>query len=723
MTTAASRFPAIPRDPASWARIVYCPVVAAAFAALIATGFFDGFRTWDAWRYAMIAILPALVLYEIIELSDRGDDQRQGLFKLSIWLMLSSRIAVQAAGAMDSPLYPVLYLLFAALTGLLGPVHAIMLWLLFVGLEASWMVSAGAPDWAALGGHGGYLAAFGVVVGAFIHLERRGRQKASRALDRISTEVGEFQRDDTVHRLSGLSEGGRRKEDLRSAFALDESFHRALESGRAMLGADALALYWRSSSGDYYHLREISGAGEEVDRDGEFVPAEGPLGLALERRRAVRVNGSNKLRGALPHYANGGRARSALVVPVIEDDKPVGLLVADRVAGEFGIEDEKLITALCRQVREVHSHALLVRRAQAQAERFKSLARLSHRLTRTLDLPDIFESVVRTGRAIAEPSSMAVVLQGRDTVPMVVAVDGELSDSALGAAVPLGDSLAGWAIERGESLSIADLAGRVKSKPALGPGLDPAKTRSLMVHPLPLPDSSIGAVVFMSREAEAFSGYVVRATEVLADVAAVAIHNAMLYREMEERATTDGLTGLINHRSFQDQLCADLERAGRLGGKLSIALLDIDHFKKVNDTYGHPVGDEVLKAVAGALKSSIRKVDTAARYGGEEFVLILMGTDVRGALELCERVRKKVKKLRFVSGGREFGVTMSLGASVYPDDGRKKERLIERADQALYRAKQSGRNRTVPWRALESPSPGKKHGDAETQRRRERKKK
>jgi diguanylate cyclase (GGDEF)-like protein len=124
-------------------------------------------------------------------------------------------------------------------------------------------------------------------------------------------------------------------------------------------------------------------------------------------------------------------------------------------------------------------------------------------------------------------------------------------------------------------------------------------------------------------------------------------------------------------------------------------LTDIDHFKKVNDTYGHPTGDAVLKRVAAILKASARKIDIVARYGGEEFALVLEGTDRAGARQLAERIREEVAAQIFESSKGPFKAMLSLGVAVYPDDGKAKPDIIACADQALYAAKHGGRNRTV----------------------------
>jgi diguanylate cyclase (GGDEF)-like protein len=143
-----------------------------------------------------------------------------------------------------------------------------------------------------------------------------------------------------------------------------------------------------------------------------------------------------------------------------------------------------------------------------------------------------------------------------------------------------------------------------------------------------------------------------------------------------------------------------LQRAERQGQALTIMLTDIDHFKKVNDTYGHPIGDAVLRRVAQVVASCMRKIDMAARYGGEEFVVVLEATDQAGARQLAERVRKEVQQLCFHSEKGPFQCTLSLGMATFPGDGRDATALIAQADQALYHAKRNGRNQCVAYADL-----------------------
>ncbi|HEX3019818.1 MAG TPA: GGDEF domain-containing protein, partial [Chitinispirillaceae bacterium] len=178
----------------------------------------------------------------------------------------------------------------------------------------------------------------------------------------------------------------------------------------------------------------------------------------------------------------------------------------------------------------------------------------------------------------------------------------------------------------------------------------------------------------------------------LIENAAVAFTRAVLYQKMELLATTDGLTGLNNHRHFQEILSKELERARRYKRSLSLLLMDIDHFKSFNDTYGHPVGDLVLKEISLCIQKSIRTNDIPARYGGEEFTVIIPETNQANAMIIAERVRSTIEKHIIMSLEKQLRVTVSIGCASYPNQASSQQELIDFADKALYYSKGHGRN-------------------------------
>lgn len=183
-------------------------------------------------------------------------------------------------------------------------------------------------------------------------------------------------------------------------------------------------------------------------------------------------------------------------------------------------------------------------------------------------------------------------------------------------------------------------------------------------------------------------------------------------RTLETENITDSLMEIYNRRHLERRLAEEISRAVRYGFSLSLRMIDIDHFKKVNDSYGHPTGDLVLKRIGALLQENLRNVDFPARYGGEEAAVLLPHTGEADALLVAERIRKKVESTPFpVDGssaaGDTFRCTVSIGVATRPPECTSPGELVQPADKALYRAKQSGRNRTVVSRFEEPvPPPG-----------------
>lgn len=184
----------------------------------------------------------------------------------------------------------------------------------------------------------------------------------------------------------------------------------------------------------------------------------------------------------------------------------------------------------------------------------------------------------------------------------------------------------------------------------------------------------------------------------LADNLSVAIENAELHQERERQAVTDGLTGVANRRSFNETFTREFERARRYGETLSLVLIDLDFLKKINDTYGHQVGDEAIKTIGKTLRQSCRSIDSAARYGGEEFCLLLPNTEIEMAEQLADRLCRLINEQEIEGPGT---ISASLGVASYPMHADNEETLFQRADEALYAAKQAGRNQVK----IASPAP------------------
>lgn len=181
----------------------------------------------------------------------------------------------------------------------------------------------------------------------------------------------------------------------------------------------------------------------------------------------------------------------------------------------------------------------------------------------------------------------------------------------------------------------------------------------------------------------------------LAGQTGMALEREFLHRKLDLLAKTDGLTGLFNHRHFIEELEREFRRAQRYKTPLSLIILDLDHFKKFNDTFGHPAGDRLLESVGGLVKGLARDVDLPARYGGEEFAVILPSTGLKAAVAFAERIRQGVKNLEPAGLPPGTRITASLGVAEMVGLDQDFHEFVKRADQALYEAKENGRDRVV----------------------------
>ena len=262
-----------------------------------------------------------------------------------------------------------------------------------------------------------------------------------------------------------------------------------------------------------------------------------------------------------------------------------------------------------------------------------------------------------------------------------------------------------WAREEatfGEGL-IGSAAARMRPLLIPDASRDPRRARreiasgAWLLYPVMVQDRLLGVVQWARPVGSPFSSEDIARLEVLVPQAAVALENARIRQEMHRLAATDGLTGLWNHRKMHELLRVEMRRSTRYHRALSVLMLDVDSFKTFNDTYGHPQGDQLLRNIAVILQAGVRTVDFVGRYGGEEFLVILPETTKDDACRMAERIRSDVEAQAVVTiADKPVRRTVSVGVASYPEDALSPAELVQRADEALYRAKRSGKN-CVIW--------------------------
>lgn len=281
---------------------------------------------------------------------------------------------------------------------------------------------------------------------------------------------------------------------------------------------------------------------------------------------------------------------------------------------------------------------------------------------------------------------------------VIVASKGIDKKVAKTVSVKLGEAIAGWVAQYGKPLLVKDIEKEMRISSTRR---QKYKSKSFLSLPLKVKGKVIGVVNVTDKidENKIFNTNDLKYLSIIVNQGAAILENTMLYEKLANEAITDSITGVFNHRYFKIQLQREIKRSKRYSYPLSLIMIDIDYFKKYNDTYGHLMGDLTLKLIAEVLKDNIRTSDILCRYGGDEFVIILPHTNLLSAMNVAEKLRKTVENYNLYRGGpnkskKQIHLTISLGISAYRD-GDTAEELIKQADQALYRAKKSGRNNSV----------------------------
>jgi diguanylate cyclase (GGDEF)-like protein len=314
------------------------------------------------------------------------------------------------------------------------------------------------------------------------------------------------------------------------------------------------------------------------------------------------------------------------------------------------------------------------------------------------DLERMLELVVQTFASRGRAARCSLMLLDESRSELYVRKSLGLPEGAPWAPVPVGKGFAGRVAKSGLPLLVADTeAMRGENGFECRPGA--YRTRSCLVLPLRASRGILGVICLSDKETgEPFDDADLAALAFLADQGAQAIENALQYRQMKDLAAIDELTGLSNRRQFQFSLDREIQRARRYDRPLTLAMFDVDHFKKYNDACGHPAGDRALATIGEILRNALREVDLVARYGGEEFAVILPETHARpggvSPFPFLERLRRRVETAVFPGEDKlpSGKLTLSGGIACFPDDAESGEDLVREADRALYVSKARGRN-------------------------------
>jgi diguanylate cyclase (GGDEF)-like protein len=450
-------------------------------------------------------------------------------------------------------------------------------------------------------------------------------------------------------------------------------------------------------SGEGYQMRWFKSPSSFVIPGAVILPGQGVLGAFFkDGLKKINLKEITNDSTTLFYYSDDVGVRSLIACPVIAGGAERGFLLADSTQ-KCAFTDEHLsfMETAASLFGQAAYYAHLNTENSIGHQRLAEVSNIEKDFFKNQTVVSILESLSEIIPLSIPCDRMTISMRLEDANRAVIRrVYGICTEKLLDARFSLSEkSLAGILFARNLRLSRNFAADRYEVRYFENePRYD--DFASFLAVPLGV-DDCIGMVLLESLRPDAFSETERNFLWRIITSAGLAMERVLLLEKTNALATHDGLTNLVNHRQFQQLLKDEITRSGRYNDPLALVIGDIDHFKKINDAYGHPFGDTVLRNVARLLENSIRTgVDTAARYGGEEFALILVKTGEEQAMETAERIRKAIegKPLAGPSGG-DVRVTMSFGLAVLGERTREHDDLIKKADKALYLAKERGRNR------------------------------
>jgi two-component system cell cycle response regulator len=654
----------------------------------------------------LAAVIWALLLVKKLRAKLRLTGDAKFLLDFELGALLA--VGLDAAllrydGTLSGRFSPATYVLVALVAsfGRPAPGLATVAWV--VALDAAIRhKTLGETSWEALATQAGFAFAFALLNLLLLRAEVARIRLTARG--RVERELERLRDDARSYRLLGAGEATAQKEDAEERLArssveeIHQSVHYALELLRRCLDLHTAVLLWRTDSGTHLRISELSTASDEI-RDAPFSIGDGVLAAVVSNKEAVLLS---NLRPSykVPYYANACPVRALAAIPVVDDGIVRGVLALDRIENRaFTAAEHELVAQAARYcLRAIQNERVFVQLERAKVEQGK-LYRAAQALGAALSEKDVVEAGVRAAREIASFELAAVTIWDESAKMHEVCAarseGGEIED-LVGQRFKQNTGLVSMVVTNRFPLPYKgefDPAHQV----VLSKRLPWPNIPSLLVLPLLHHGRPLGTLILGAKRRHAFGDTVRPTLEVLASHLAVSLSNARMVQKLETMATTDGLTGLFNKRAMLDQAAAKVAAASRFGRKLSVLITDIDFFKKVNDTYGHDMGDVVIKGLADILKKQKRATDVVARFGGEEFIVLCEQTDEAGAALLGERIREELEATVFNTPTGPLSVTCSVGIATFPEAGSTWDELFKGADEALYVSKRTGRNRVTAW--------------------------
>jgi diguanylate cyclase (GGDEF)-like protein len=467
-----------------------------------------------------------------------------------------------------------------------------------------------------------------------------------------------------------------------STFDLDEVLQRILAIARDYFHLPNVAILLLDQ--EEQQLRVRSQVGWDAGKDQiRFGCHEGITGASVLKKQPVYAPDVSQ---DSRYICAAQSTRSELAIPLMVRDQVVGVLdcQSDRL-DHFDDETIELLTLFSTQASIALQNARLYSLERQRARQLQAINTIAQQSTAVMEIDDLMARVCSVIQQAFQVSHVSLMLREEGDL-VIRAHQGDLTPcTPPGERIPASQepwsrviATNGTVIEK--DLSAAPESGRLFKESA-----------SRMSIPLISFGQTLGVLTLHSSQRNAFRESELQSLEAVADICANSIQNAHYVERVKQLAYLDGLTGIFNRRFFELRIMEEIERARRYGTGMAVIMADIDQFKRLNDEFGHLLGDEVLRQVSSLFHQQLRKIDVVCRYGGEEFAILLTQTNTAQAIAIAEKLRRLVEGFQFPGVPRT--VTMSAGVAAFPAHGRSRDEIIRAADNGLYAAKQAGRNR------------------------------
>jgi diguanylate cyclase (GGDEF)-like protein len=465
-----------------------------------------------------------------------------------------------------------------------------------------------------------------------------------------------------------------------STFELDEVLHQILIIVRDFFHLQKVAILLLDKQNQQLTLRTQTGWPEH---NVQVPVGKGLVGTAAQQKRPIY---SRDVSQDQRYIASMADTRSELAIPLMVRNEVIGVLDCQSPDQDyFDSETIDLLTLFSTQASLAVQNARLHSLERRRAQQLEAINTIAQQMTVVVELRELLAKVCWLVEKAFQLDHVSVLLKDEQDL-VLRAHEGKLTlRIPEDARLPAGAGLWGRALVSGKSVIVNDIRQDTDYIGFL------EETRSQMCIPLLSFGQTLGVLVLDTTRVEGFHFSDQPTLESVADICANAIQNANHVDRVRQLAYIDGLTGIFNRRFFEMRINEEIERARRFANGMSVIMVDIDQFKRLNDEFGHLLGDEVLRQISSVFSQHIRKIDVVCRYGGEEFAILLPETHVEQALGVADKLRRIVETWQFPGVPRP--VTISAGLAAFPRHGITRDELVKAADAGLYAAKQAGRNR------------------------------